>query len=248
MQPYAVVEAELWLDLTSFSSPSEFPEIAETAFKKTVVALVPALSKTSQVTAINVTKTPASSSSSNRRLGSIGRQSNSDSGSIRVRFTIAVDVREASVASGKVYTILGPSSDDAWASSNTSIAEATGLVEDMVADLLAAIIDDSEQRRLVAASSSSQGESSAASALAAHTLYSNSRRTEASQSWDEVATSIVDAMPVAATGGDLSLVAAPRSVAYDPGSIEVTICRFNDPCIAPTPGPTMARPSQVLKI
>jgi len=202
-----------------------------------VVAVVPALSKTSQVTALNVTKTPVSSSSSssnNRRLGAHGRRTNSDSGSIRVRFTIAVDVREASVASGKLYAILGPSSDDAWATSNTSMAEATGLVEDMVADLFAATTDDAQgsnaQRRLDDMSLS---------------LKSTSRRTSTSLSWDAVATSIIEDMPVAATGGALSLVAAPSSVAYNPGSIEVTICRFDDPCIAPTPGPTIARPSQV---
>lgn len=247
MQPYALVTAGLWLDLSAVSAPLDFTEAAETAFKKTLAAVVPALSKTSQVTAANATTAPASQV---RRLGrEPGRRLTTSSSSssrsvVRVKFAVSVDVREAAAASGEAYSIIGPASDDGWATSNRSLAVATALVEGMVAELLAATSVDAQRRlaRLAAA-----GEEPPS--LPPPTTTSQRRRRTAAaattSTWDVAAAAAVASLPVAATGGSLSLAASPGSASFDRGSVKVTICRFDDPCLAPTPGPTVARPSQV---
>jgi hypothetical protein len=119
---------------------------------------------------------------------------------------------------------------------------ALALVEDLAADLLAATLDG-QRRRALAQAAAGPGDPPP---LILPPSSSQRRRAAASLStWDAAAAEAVKGLPVAATGGSLSLVVAAGSVSYDPGSVEVNICRFDDPCIAPTPGPTIARPSQV---
>ena len=169
-----------------------------------------------------------------RRLrGGLGNHRALEVGGVTVRFYISVDVREAAAASGATYAINGPAGDDAWATANTSLIVAQALVEDM-AEALAAATEEDGSRRL-----STNARLTKAGLTAPH------GRRLAESTWDAAAAAVVAAMPVAATGGALSLKASPGTVSYRPDSVVVTICRFDDPCIAPTPGPTVARPSQV---
>ena len=60
------------------------------------------------------------------------------SGGVQVSFVVEVDVREASAASGNAYSVTGPATDDAWASSSAALDEATRLFQDLTNELLAA--------------------------------------------------------------------------------------------------------------
>jgi hypothetical protein len=62
--------------------------------------------------------------------------------------------------------------------------------------------------------------------------------------WDTQAALFLASFPPGLING-LSLSAKPRSVLMDPASIAVEVCRWNEPCYAPTAAPTVPRPSNI---
>ena len=122
-----MVYAQVAMALTGLTSPQAFTRAAEAAFKTVVAAVTSALTLTAQVIAVNASA--VRSSRARRQLLSDG---------VQLAFTIAVDVRAASSASGKTYAISGAAGSDDWASSNTTMREASALAADVAAAVQAA--------------------------------------------------------------------------------------------------------------
>jgi hypothetical protein len=134
--PYSIVSAELAMTLSGLQSPASFEAVAQAAFAKTLVATSAYMSLASQITFLRATWGGAPFR--RRRLQQSGARQpwrSLDSGNVTILFTIEVNVNEASGASGKAYSIAGPSSDDEWASSNDTLALAIALVGDVTSAL-----------------------------------------------------------------------------------------------------------------
>jgi hypothetical protein len=119
------------MTLIGMSSPSSFDTLAQAAFAKTVVAVSPYISLPNQIHVMNA----ADSLSRHRRLQKSAtprlKRRLDDTTGLVVFFEIEINVDEASDGSGKTYDISGPVRDDDWWSSNTTLALAIQLIDDL---------------------------------------------------------------------------------------------------------------------
>ena len=131
-----------------------------------------------------------------------------------VHFALSLDVRAVSAATGSAYAVSGPASDDAWLSSNASVAAALALIADLAADLSAAVRASSDDDAAAADSA-----------------------------WSVAAEVAVASLPPGLVGS-LSLEASPSAaVTWDPAKVWIALCSWDEPCNWPSPAPTQPRPS-----
>jgi|AntAceMinimDraft_5_1070358.scaffolds.fasta_scaffold14186_2 hypothetical protein len=189
-------------------------------FKKTLVAVATAVTSTAQVTSLNVSAMHSADRRRRRRRRRLagtdddGGSITSSGSGIVVHFALSLDVRAVSAATGSAYAVSGPASDDAWVTSNTSVAAALALVADLAADLSAAV-----------RASSDDDDAAADSA------------------WNVAAALAVASLPPGLVGS-LSLAASPSAVVtWDPSKVWIALCSWDKPCNWPSPAPTQPRPS-----
>jgi hypothetical protein len=136
--PYALVGAELTLGIVGIRL-HEFGLVQQSAFVKTLVAVLPYFTSDSQVSNVNATVMHAQ----RRRLSQLPSNRPKVSG-IEVHFTVSVSAKVASLlslqAGGKAYDIQGPAGSSAWATLTDNVDTAKTLVSDMASRLTAATI------------------------------------------------------------------------------------------------------------